>query len=123
MKKVLLVFLALVMILSMAACGEKPEVIENFDDLDTTKFHGALSGDGNFLVMYEGSIDEAVMGAVLATPDGTSITLSEDTIVKNPDGNSLLWFEQVVVSTGDTVALTLEKEGYEKLEFDVIVEP
>ena len=35
----------------------------------------------------------------------------------------LLWFEQVVVSAGDTVSLTLEKEGYEKLVFDVTVEP
>ena len=67
-------------------------------------------------------IDEAVMGAVLMTEDGASVTLSEETIVKNPDGNSLLFFEQVSVEMGDVVQLALEKDGYDKLVFDVTVE-
>ena len=117
------------MALSMVACGNsnidespKPEVIKNFDELDTSKFHGCISGDGYFLVMYEGVIDEAVMGAVLTAEGGANVILSEETIVKNPDGNSLLFFEQVSVAKGDIVPLTLEKEGFEKLVFDVTVE-
>ena len=122
MKKFLALILSLVMLLSMTACGNKPEVIKNFDELDPAKFHGCISGDGYFLVMYEGVIDEAVMGAALVAADGASVILSEETIVKNPDGNSLLFFEQVSVEVGDVVQLSLEKEGYDKLAFDVTVE-
>ena len=87
MKKFFVLISALTMILSMTACGgstsgngdnstsAKPEVIKDFEDLDTSKFHGGLSGDGYFLVLYEGVIDEAVMGAVLKTADGVSVTL------------------------------------------------
>jgi hypothetical protein len=122
MKKMVVSILAVMMALALVSCGNRPEVIENFEDLDTSKFHGCISGDGYFLVLYEGVIDEAVMGAVLMTESGESVTLSEETIVKNPDGNSLLFFEQVSVEMGDTVSLALEKEGYEKLVFDVTVE-
>lgn len=134
MKRFFVLISALTMILSMTACGgstsgngdnsasAKPEVIKDFEDLDTSKFHGGLSGDGYFLVLYEGVIDEAVMGAVLKTADGVSVTLSEETIVKNPDGNSLLFFEQAKAESGQIVSLTLEKDGYEKLTFDVTVE-
>lgn len=122
MKKIVVSILAVMMALALVSCGNRPEVIENFEDLDTSKFHGCISGDGYFLVLYEGVIDEAVMGAVLMTESGESVTLSEETIVKNPDGNSLLFFEQVSVEMGDTVPLALEKEGYEKLVFDVTVE-
>ena len=122
MKKILALVLSLVMVFTMAACGDKPEKIANFDELDCAKFHGCMSGDGYFLVLYEGVIDEAVMGAVLMAEDGESVVLSEETIVKNPDGNSLLFFEQLSVEMGDVVQLTLEKEGYDKLVFEVTVE-
>ena len=122
MKKILAFVLAAVMALSLAACGNKAEVINDFGAWDTAKFHGCINGDGDFLVMYEGMIDQAVMGAVLMTEDGASVTISEQTLAKNPDGNSLLFFEQVEVEVSDTVRLILEKEGYETLEFDVIVE-
>lgn len=131
MKKILALLLAIMTVFSLTACGGSsngtdetytPEVIKNFDELDTSKFHGCINGDGDFLVMYEGDIDKAVMGADLMTADGASVKLSEATIVKNPDGNSLLFFEQVSVKSGDVVHLILEKEGYEKLTFDVTVE-
>jgi len=122
MKKIFALVLAAVMVAAMVACGSNVEQVKNFDELDTSKFHGCINGDGDFLVMYEGDIDKAVMGAVLMTADGASVTLSEETVFKNPDGNSLLFFEQVSVKMGDTVQLTLEKEGYEKLVFEVTVE-
>ena len=129
MKKIFCFFLAAIMLVSLVACGNsnagesvKPEVIKNFDELDVSKFHGCMSGDGYFLVLYEGVIDEAVMGAVLTAEGGENVTLSEAMIVKNPDGNSLLFFEQVSAEMGDVVSLTLEKEGFEKLVFDVTVE-
>lgn len=127
MRKFFALVLAVMMLLSLAACSgssepqPKPEVIKEFDQLDPAKFHGALSGDGYFLVLYEGVIDDAVMGAVLSA-EGGSVTLSEATIVKNPDGNSLLFFEQVTAKLGDTIPLTLEKEGYDTLSFTVTVE-
>lgn len=129
MKKIFCILLAAIMLLSLVACGNsnagesvEPEVIKNFDELDVSKFHGCMSGDGYFLVLYEGVIDEAVMGAVLTAEGGENVTLSEATIVKNPDGNSLLFFEQVSAEMGDVISLTLEKEGFEKLVFDVTVE-
>ena len=49
MKKILLLILAVAMMLSMAACGSKPETVKNFDELDPSKFHGCINGDGHFL--------------------------------------------------------------------------
>lgn len=122
MKRILAMVLVVAMVITMAACGGKAEKIDDFSALEVSKFHGFINGDGDFLVMYEAAIDEAVMGAVLMTDDGTSVTLSEETIVKNPDGNSLLFFEEVDAEVGDIISLTLEKEGYETLAFDVTVE-
>ena len=131
MKKIFALVLAIMTVFTMTACSGSgagteesyvPEVIKNFDELDTSKFHGCINGDGDFLVMYEGDIDEAVMGAILMTADGAAVKLTEATVVKNPDGNSLLFFEQVSVKSNDVVQLILEKEGFEKLTFDVTVE-
>lgn len=110
------------MIIGLSACGFKAPVISDFNELDTTKFHGGLSGDGYFLVLYEGVIDDAVMGAVLTADDGTSVTLSEYMIVNNPDGNSLIIFNEYKAQKDDKVSLTLDKEGFEQLSFVVTVE-
>ena len=56
------------------------------------------------------------------TEDGKSVTLSKYTVLKNPDGHSLLFFEEVAVKTGDVVKLSLEKEGFDTLSFEVTVE-
>ena len=122
MKKMIVLLLAAVMVLSLVACGSNIEKIKNFDELDTTKFWGFLNGDGDFLVMYEGVIDDAVMGATLTADNGASVVLSEETITKNGDGYSLLYFAECKVEVGSKVQLTLAKEGYESLSFTVEVQ-
>ena len=108
--------------LSLVACGSNVEKIKNFDELDTSKFWGFLNGDGDFLVMYEGVIDDAVMGATLTSENGASVVLSEETITKNGDGYSLLYFAECKAAVGDTIQLTLSKDGYENLSFTVEVQ-
>ena len=122
MKKMIALLLVAVMGLSLVACGNNVEKIKNFNELDTTKFWGFLNGDGDFLVMYEGVIDDAVMGATLTDENGASVVLSKDTITKNGDGYSLLYFAECEVAVGDTIQLTLSKEGYENLSFTVEVQ-
>lgn len=122
MKKLIALLLVAVMCISLVACGSKVEKIKNFDELDTTKFWGFLNGDGDFLVMYEGVIDDAVMGATLTASNGASVVLSEETITKNGDGYSLLYFAECKVEVGSKVQLTLAKEGYESLSFTVEVQ-
>ena len=121
MKKAFSLFLALVMCLTLVACGSSVEKIDDFGQLDPAKFKGLINGDGYFLVLYEGDIDEAVAGATLAVVDGPSVTLTANN-KKNPRGCSLLFFEDCKVALGDTVQLTLSKEGYETISFTVVVE-
>lgn len=122
MKKLIALLLVAVMCISLVACGSKVEKIKNFDELDTTKFWGFLNGDGDFLVMYEGVIDDAVMGATLTADNGARVVLSEETITKNGDGFSLLYFADCKVEVGNKVQLTLAKEGYESISFTVDVQ-
>ena len=122
MKKMIAVLMLAVIGLSLISCGSNVEKIKNFDELDTTKFWGFLNGDGDFLVMYEGVIDDAVMGATLTAENGASVVLSKDTITKNGDGYSLLYFAECKVEVGSKVQLTLAKEGYESLTFTVEVQ-
>lgn len=78
MKKLIALLLVAVMCISLVACGSKVEKIKNFDELDTTKFWGFLNGDGDFLVMYEGVIDDAVMGATLTADNGATQKFNKD---------------------------------------------
>ena len=44
MKKLFAFVMTFVLALSMVACGSKVDVIKNFDELDTAKFHGCIKG-------------------------------------------------------------------------------
>ena len=120
MKKLLSMFLVAVMCMSLVACGG--DKVKNFDELDTSKFNAFLNGDGDCVVLYEGNIDDVVMGATLANEDGVSVTFTKDNIFKNGDGHSGLWFEDCNAAVGDTLNLTLSKEGFESISFTVTVQ-
>ena len=68
MKRILAMVLVVAMALTMAACGGKAEKIDDFSSLEVSKFHGFINGDGDFLVMYEAAIDDAVMGEEIFGP-------------------------------------------------------
>ena len=97
MKKILALILVLVMSMSLVACGA--DKVKDFDQLDTNKFNAFLNGDGDCVVLYEGVIDDAVMGATLSDEKGTSVTV-----------------------VGDTLNLTLSKDGFESISFTVTVQ-
>ena len=120
MKKILALILVLVMSMSLVACGA--DKVKNFDQLDTNKFNAFLNGDGDCVVLYEGVIDDAVMGATLSDEKGTSVTLAKDNIFKNGDGHSGLWFGDCEAAVGDTLNLTLSKDGFESISFTVTVQ-
>ena len=120
MKKLFALLLAVVMCFSLAACGG--DKVKNFDELDTSKFSAFLNGDGDCIVLYAGNIDDVVMGATLANEDGVSVTFTEDNIFKNSDGHSGLWFGDCNAAVGDTLNLTLSKEGFESISFTLTVQ-
>ena len=120
MKKLLSMFLVAVMCMSLVACGG--DKVKNFDELDTSKFSAFLNGDGDCIVLYAGNIDDVVMGATLANEDGVSVTFTEDNIFKNGDGHSGLWFGDCNAAVGDTLNLTLSKEGFESISFTLTVQ-
>lgn len=120
MKKILSMLLVAAMCMSLVACGG--DKVKTFDQLDPSKFNAFLNGDGDCVVIYEGNIDDAVMGATLADEDGVSVTLTKDDIFKNGDGHSGLWFGDSDVAVGDTLNLTLSKEGFESIRFSVTVQ-
>ena len=120
MKKLFALLLAVVMCFSLAACGG--DKVKNFDELDTSKFNAFLNGDGDCIVLYAGNIDDVVMGATLANEDGVSVTFTEDNIFKNGDGHSGLWFGDCNAAVGDTLNLTLSKEGFESISFTLTVQ-
>ena len=120
MKKILALILVFVMSMSFVACGA--DKVKDFDQLDTSKFNAFLNGDGDCVVIYEGVIDDAVMGATLSDEKGASVTLTKDNIFKNGDGHSGLWFEDCEAAVGDTLNLTLSKDGFESINFTVTVQ-
>ena len=120
MKKIVSLVLVSLMSLSLIACGNNK--VKDFDQLDTSKFNAFLNGDGDCVVIYEGVIDEAVMGASLSDDEGTTVLLTKENIFKNGDGHSGLWFADCDASQGDTLNLTLSKEGFESISFTVTVQ-
>ncbi len=80
MKKIVSVVLVSLMSLSLIACGNNK--VKDFDQLDTSKFHEFLNGEGH----------------------------------------SGVWFADCDVSQGDTLNLTLSKEGFESISFTVTVQ-
>lgn len=121
MKKLLSLILTAVVCISLAACGGKVETIKTFDSLDSGKFSGFINGDENLIVLYEGEIDDAVMGATLTDANGASIKISEDLLSKSGDGWSGILFEECKVNAGDSVQLTLTKDGYSDLSITLEV--
>ena len=99
-------------------CGN----VKDFNQLETGKFNAFLNGDGDCVVIYEGMIDEAVMGATLSDDEGASVTLTKENLFKNGDGHSGLCFADCDAVQGDTLNLTLSKEGFESITFTVTVQ-
>ena len=121
MRKFLALLLTAVMCISFVSCGSKVENVKTFDNLDSAKFSGFINGDDKLIVMYEGEIDEAVMNATLTDENGSSVTISEDLLTKNGDGWSGILFEECEAAAGDSVKLTLTKDGYNALTFTLEV--
>ena len=120
MKKIIALLLVAVMCFALVACGGNK--VKNFDELDVSLFSAFLNGDGDVVVIYDGVIDEAVMGATLADEEGVSVALTEENIFKNGDGHSGLWFEDCEANVGDTLNLTLSKDGFDSVSFTVTVQ-
>ena len=93
----------------------------NFDELVATNFDGFIGNNGQFMLVYYGVIDEAVLGATLTAEDGSSVVITEKTISKNGDGHSLLIFKEFKAKRQDTVSVTLYKEGYEDISLELYV--
>ena len=121
MKKLFALLLVVIMSFSLVACGSGDKV-KNFNELDTSKFSAFLNGDGDCVIIYDGKIDDAVIDGTLADDNGVSITLTKENIFENRDGDSGLWFGDCEVKAGDTLNLTLSKEGFESLSFTVTVQ-
>lgn len=62
------------MSMSVVACGA--DKVKSFDQIDTSKFSAFLNGDGDCVVIYEGNIDGAVMGATLSKDGFESISFT-----------------------------------------------
>lgn len=95
--------------------------ITDFEELDASGFAGFIGGDGQFMILYYGVIDEAVLGATLTAEDGSCVVVTEDILSKNGDGYSLLMFKECKVKRDDTVCVTLSKDGYEDLSLELYV--
>ena len=121
MRKILSLILTAVVCFSFVACGGKVETVKTFDSLDSGKFSGFINGDGDLMVLYEGEIDDAVMDATLTDANGASVKISEDLLTKNGDGWSGILFEECNADAGDSVQLTLTKDGYSELSFTLEV--
>lgn len=95
--------------------------ITNFDALEANQFSAFIGGNGQLALLYYGVIDEAVMGATLTAEDGATMEITENIVDKNGDGHSLLWFKGYKAKRGDTVSVTLFKEGHEDISLELYV--
>ena len=96
-------------------------VTTDFGELAAGSFNGFLGGNGQFMLLYYGILDEAILGATLTAADGTSVVVTEERLDKNGDGYSLVSFEEFKANREDTVSITLSKEGYEDISLELFV--
>ena len=113
---------------SFYKAGEYPDsraymysATETFDELAPYNFFGFINGAGQFMLVYYGDLDEAVLGATLTAEDGTSIVITEKELSKNGDDCSLVLFKEFKTRKQNTVSLTLSKEGYEDMVLELYV--
>lgn len=95
--------------------------ITNFNELDADQFAAFIGGNKQLALLYYGVIDKAVMGATLTAEDGTTVEVAKNIVDKNGDGHSLLWFKEYKSKKGDTVSITLSKEGFEDIVLELYV--
>ena len=95
--------------------------ITNFNELDADQFAAFIGGNKQLALLYYGVIDKAVMGATLTAEDGTTVEVAKNIVDKNGDGHSLLWFKEYKAKKGDTVSITLSKDGYEDIVLELYV--
>lgn len=93
----------------------------DFAELMDYNFHGFINGAGQFMLVYYGVLDEAILDATLTAEDGSSIIVTEDVLSRNGDGHSLVLFQECKVKRNDTVAVTLSKEGYQDIALNLLV--
>ena len=73
------------------------------------------------MLFYYGILDEAILGATLTAEDGSSVVVTEELLDRNGDGHSLVFFEECKAKKGDTVFVTVSKEGYEDISLELYV--
>jgi hypothetical protein len=93
----------------------------DFDELAPYNFYGFINGAGQFMLVYYGNLEEAVLGATLTAEDGSSVEITEKTLSKNGDDCSLVLFKEFKTKKQDTVSVTLSKEGYEEIALELYV--
>lgn len=93
----------------------------NFDELAAYNFFGFINGDKEFMLLYYGILDEAILGATLTAEDGSSVVVTEELLSKNGDGCSLVLFKEFNAKKKDTVSVTLSKEGCEDIVLELYV--
>ena len=114
--------------LSFYKAGEYPDsrvymysATANFDELAPYNFYGFINGAGQFMLVYYGDLEEAVLGATLTAEDGSSVEITEKTLSKNGDDCSLVLFKEFKTKKQNTVSITLSKEGYEDIVLELYV--
>lgn len=114
--------------ISFYKAGEYPDsrvymysATADFDELAPYNFYGFINGAGQFMLVYYGNLEEAVLGATLTAEDGSSVEITEKTLSKNGDDCSLVLFKEFKTKKQDTVSVTLSKEGYEDIALELYV--
>lgn len=93
--------------------------VENFDELDEDKFTAFRGGTGVLVLRYSGMVREAVSDITITTESGMVI---KPAYCRDDEGYTLIWAnKELQVQVGDTVSVTLSKEGYEDITLTLYV--